>query len=1180
MAPSDPPDQPAAHARDFAVSPAPPPASNVTPLLAAQPPSQVSTPGTPYSPVHLAPPTQEKPRRSVQFHEHVAEHVAVPFFSESVVTDGESTDDDHSLPAPAVFARRSSVAANDPFSDRYRLDDVPVSLIGGVQADGAADSSAAPVVQQLEVWVDPLERDGLPTAEGGAVPDAKHEAEGLVGAYTRNAKELWKNLSERRAHIRQMHDKEEDGEKEQDTAEKRPLPVDEEAGASLSGMPAGNIGILSALFALQQQEAALTGSLPGSASSSSAPTPISSGPPSPELSRSRSPASPTSAPPDDGDDSSSDEEERERFIARLRAKRASKNAFHKASHSVASASRHAASASRHAASAFEMPPPTSPPLASHARNRSTISLVHFEDESGSPVDPSAAGSAFSAKHRSHSARSLTRLISSVSTSSSPTSPQAPVGFAVPHKHKVGSEFTKRMRKLGDRLGLETETERTRPRAARSEAGVFGGLMLGATALAAPATPAGTVVAPLPTRPGYHLSRFTAPDLKVHRPRLAARPPSAASGMSLNEMVREEEAKEREERERDKPKSPPPPANGQQQQQKSQAMPPSAMRGGRTPAVKALHERRGKKKAVFSLDLDDMPSPRPQNFQSASSSDSRPSLTIDTSALNTSTTASTPSPTSATAYRFFGALSPRSAPGSSSSLHRDYFGAGGALSPTQTLAEREKERAERRAREEAEREAREREKDLREWAREKKRRRKVREKELKKRRIFITQHVAAILERQDFICKLARAFMLFGAPSHRLEAQIQATARVLDLPHCSAMYLPGIMLVNFGDPHTYTSDIKFLKQSAGLDIAKLKSTYWVYNKVIRDKVSVSDASKRLDDLMTSPPHYNLFWHVIMGAFASACVCPQGFGGSFIDCLMAAALGGNVVLVQVLLARNDLYMSLFEVAVCCLNAIIAGLLSYTDQFCFYSIAGASIVMILPGFIVLGAALELANRQVVSGAVRITYAALYSLFLGFGLSLGSEIYTMGGSHGLVGAGDYTCVYLREDAPWWRQSIPHWFYFLSVPGFVLSMALKNGQVLWRRDTVAMVSIAGGAWCVNFFTAKEFVNMPAITSFFGSFVVGILGNAWARLTRESAYVVMIVGTFVQLPSGLANGGLLRFATESASGEANSFGTAIDAAAGVIRVTVGTTLGLFLAAAVMNVVSRRGKKRGAHLSTF
>lgn len=92
-----------------------------------------------------------------------------------------------------------------------------------------------------------------------------------------------------------------------------------------------------------------------------------------------------------------------------------------------------------------------------------------------------------------------------------------------------------------------------------------------------------------------------------------------------------------------------------------------------------------------------------------------------------------------------------------------------------------------------------------------------------------------------------------------------------------------------------------------------------------------------------------------------------------------------------------------------------------------------------------------------MRITYAALYSLFLGFGLSLGSEIYTMGGSHGLVGAGDYTCVYLREDAPWWRQSIPHWFYFLSVPGFVLSMALKNGQVLWRRDTVAMVSIAGG---------------------------------------------------------------------------------------------------------------------------
>lgn len=201
-----------------------------------------------------------------------------------------------------------------------------------------------------------------------------------------------------------------------------------------------------------------------------------------------------------------------------------------------------------------------------------------------------------------------------------------------------------------------------------------------------------------------------------------------------------------------------------------------------------------------------PAPGDDDASEPNSTSPRPTLTIDTS-TSPSPRSHSPSPTSAGGtLRFFGPRSPRSAPSSFSSLHRDYFG-GGALSPTLTPAERERERAQRKAREDAEREAKERELDLRAWQKEKRRRRKAREKELKRRRVFIKEHVAAILERQNFILKLARAFMMFGAPSHRLEAQIQATARVLELPHCSAMYLPGVLLVNFGDPATCTSDIK-------------------------------------------------------------------------------------------------------------------------------------------------------------------------------------------------------------------------------------------------------------------------------------------------------------------------------------------------------------------------------------
>ena len=50
-------------------------------------------------------------------------------------------------------------------------------------------------------------------------------------------------------------------------------------------------------------------------------------------------------------------------------------------------------------------------------------------------------------------------------------------------------------------------------------------------------------------------------------------------------------------------------------------------------------------------------------------------------------------------------------------------------------------------------------DQREWAKEKRKRRKAKEKKMRQE-IFITQHVAAILSRQEFILKLARSFMMW------------------------------------------------------------------------------------------------------------------------------------------------------------------------------------------------------------------------------------------------------------------------------------------------------------------------------------------------------------------------------------------------------------------------------------
>lgn len=443
----------------------------------------------------------------------------------------------------------------DPFSDRFRLDDVPISLESSAQ-DGTLQGVVQPVVQKLDVWTDPLETDGLPSLpvasgqandeEAAILKEADEQARGLV----QGATAFWGTIRKRRDSIRKMRELESGGPvplvDNATAADKRapdpplqPLATLTEVDPHVeAGPPAPSTGILAALMALQKEEHALSdNSNSGSAGSSALPTPLTSRDPSP-VATPRSPLSPVS-PTSPGSqhsaataDLTDDEEayERERFIARLRQKRASKNALHHASASVAHVSKHAAGAAigwalhphhhhhhhggggergrsaapkggtpknnRRAASAtrsqasspsassvnlsplqgptspssavsvLDMPAAATPLLSAEQRSQSAASLVHL----GSRAEPPSS----SAHHvpRAHSHTTLTRLV----PPHSPPSP-VPLGVAVPHRPKLSSELTKRVRRLGDRLGLELETSRTRPDAAQSAAGVFGGLVL-------------------------------------------------------------------------------------------------------------------------------------------------------------------------------------------------------------------------------------------------------------------------------------------------------------------------------------------------------------------------------------------------------------------------------------------------------------------------------------------------------------------------------------------------------------------------------------------------------------------------------------------------------------------------------------------------------------------------------
>jgi uncharacterized membrane protein YjjB (DUF3815 family) len=103
--------------------------------------------------------------------------------------------------------------------------------------------------------------------------------------------------------------------------------------------------------------------------------------------------------------------------------------------------------------------------------------------------------------------------------------------------------------------------------------------------------------------------------------------------------------------------------------------------------------------------------------------------------------------------------------------------------------------------------------------------------------------------------------------------------------------------------------------------------------------------------------------------------------------------------------------------------------------------------------------------------------------------------------------------------------------------LSLRNQQPIWAKELPVMIIISCAGWCTNHFSARAFVNRSDITSMFGSFVVGLLGNIWGRFNNGTSFVVMVVGVLFQLPSGLSNGGLFAFAKEGSDGSTETYST-------------------------------------------
>ncbi|ORY35057.1 hypothetical protein BCR39DRAFT_516439 [Naematelia encephala] len=490
-----------------------------------------------------------------------------------------------------------------------------------------------------------------------------------------------------------------------------------------------------------------------------------------------------------------------------------------------------------------------------------------------------------------------------------------------------------------------------------------------------------------------------------------------------------------------------------------------------------------------------------------------------------------------------------------------------------------------------------------------------------REMAITKHVANIIQRKRFIELLAIAVVNFGAPAHSVESWLEATADILQVD-ASFIYFPSVLIIAFRDSDVHSTDISFVRPKGGLELYRLSLVHEVYRRVVHDEMSAAQGCRVLRRITRRTIPYSRVTLILIAAIASATAAGVAFSGSFIDILMSGVLGSILAIIQFTIGqKHDLVSRIFEIAIAGILSFISRGLGSTKYFCYQSLASASIVLILPGWYICLGALELGSRNVVAGAIRIVWAIVYTLFLSFGLSIGSQIWdafgpaqlsaddistsgsslqsvTIQGSftsnssswdqtfnngtftfqNGTSAATQATTVACYRNPNWdywWYVKPSAWWLFLLVPVFAFSLAIWFRAAWNSRDMLVMVVVASAGYVVNYFLSEQ-IDQTNVVSAVAAFTVGVLGNLYSRIGGGSAFPSMVVGILLEVPNAIAAaGGLSASSSDSSSDSSSSdtssqINTAVIVSIRMVQVGIGLAIGLFVAALV---VYPFGKKR-------
>jgi uncharacterized membrane protein YjjP (DUF1212 family) len=175
-----------------------------------------------------------------------------------------------------------------------------------------------------------------------------------------------------------------------------------------------------------------------------------------------------------------------------------------------------------------------------------------------------------------------------------------------------------------------------------------------------------------------------------------------------------------------------------------------------------------------------------------------------------------------------------------------------------------------------------------------------------------KNAADMMHCHKFIIEMARCSLAFGAPSHRLEAQLSTAAKVLDI-EAEFLLLPNVVFISFFDAEqgAHSSGLHVIKRIGGISLSQLRASHSVYRKVISLECTPEQGWKTLVITQQSKLPYREIVRCFIAFLCGAVITVLAFNGSFLDSIAAGIAQGALVFLNFkLIGSEPIVARIFE------------------------------------------------------------------------------------------------------------------------------------------------------------------------------------------------------------------------------------------------------------------------------